>query len=93
MSRRRVLTDEQCAELAAWFAQLRSLGSVRAKCRELGVSKNALMDGIERGRRGDTHNMRTKLSAADIEQLAEQLMSGDSRETGHSGPIKDEEAA
>ncbi len=48
MTRRRVLTDEQCKNLAAWFSQLRALGSVQAKCRELGVSRTALYDAIAR---------------------------------------------
>ncbi len=71
MSRRRRFTDEECASLATWFTQLRSLGSVAKRARELNVSEVALRDAIARGLGRDTDATRRKLTQADIEALAD----------------------
>lgn len=49
MTRRRVLTDEQCRDLAAWHTKLKETPSMMQKCRELGVSWATLKDAIRRG--------------------------------------------
>jgi hypothetical protein len=84
MSRKRRFTDEECKDLAAWFNQLRGMGSVRAKTRELKVSKGALMDAIARGNNKPRRAIREKLSGYDISQLADEIAS---RETDHSEQI------
>ena len=60
MSRRRVLSDEQCAALAEWAA---SRGSMQDKARELGISVGALRDAILRGQGKDPGYLRRKISA------------------------------
>jgi hypothetical protein len=49
MSKPRVTTDEQCKELADWWWDLKNMGTVRDKARELGISIPALYDSIKRG--------------------------------------------
>jgi hypothetical protein len=63
MTAPRVTTPEQDNELAAWYAQLRKLGSVRQKAREIGISVPALYDAIARGQKQPTHNERFKLAS------------------------------
>lgn len=62
MSKPRVTTDEQCTALAAWFADLRRLGTVQSKARELGISVSALYDAIARGQQRPTAGERMKLA-------------------------------
>lgn len=71
MSRRRVLTDEQSSDLATWFRQLRLLGSVQSKCRELGISRTALYDAIARAEDRLTSGGRHKLTHAELEELCD----------------------
>jgi hypothetical protein len=59
MSRKRVLSDEQCAELAKW-AEAR--GSHAAKAKELGISKGALRDAILRGQGKEVSYARRKVA-------------------------------
>jgi len=73
MSRRRRFTDEECANLAAWFTQLRSMGSVAKRARELNVSEVALRDAIARGLGRDTGAQRRKLTQSEIEELADAI--------------------
>ena len=73
MSRRRRFTDEQCRDLAEWFSNLRRMGSVAQKARDLEVSEVALRDAIARGMGNDTSSIRKKLSEAEIDALAESL--------------------
>lgn len=70
MSAPRRFTDKECKALAEWFSQLRALGSVSAKARELGISKPALYDAIARGQGRLPAATRHKLTAAEIEDLA-----------------------
>lgn len=63
MSRRRKLTNEQCNELAKWHAELRQLGTVQSKARELGISVGALYDAISRGSKKPTAAQRHKFVA------------------------------
>lgn len=51
MSRPRIFTDAKCAELCAWFHQLRAMGSVRARAKAEGVSERALREAIARHQR------------------------------------------
>lgn len=72
MTKPRVTTAEQDRELAAWYEKLRSLGSVRQKARELGISVPTLYDAIARGQKQPTHNERYKL-AVYLRELSEKL--------------------
>jgi hypothetical protein len=74
MSRTPRFSDEECKGLAEWFTTLRSMGSVAAKARELKISEVALRDAIARGQGRDTSATRKKLSEADIEALADDLL-------------------
>ena len=73
MSRRRAFTDEECRDLAAWYEQLQSLGTVFDKCREHGVTYGTLRDAILRGQGKDVGHVRRKLKAWEIEQIAARL--------------------
>jgi hypothetical protein len=73
LSRKRRFTDDECKNLASWFNQLRGMGSVQAKCRELKASKGALMDAIARGNGKPRRAIREKLSGYDIDQLADEI--------------------
>lgn len=84
MSRRRKFSDDECRHLAQWFAQLRSLGSVQAKCRELKASKGAVMDAIARGSGKPRRAIREKISAHELERLGDEIVS---RGTDHSEHI------
>lgn len=83
MSRRRIFTDEQCKELSEWFTQLRSMGSVQAKCRQMSVSKGALMDAIARGCGKPRRAIREKLNAYEIERLASEVVSRETDQSEH----------
>lgn len=61
MSRRRALTDEQCAELARWWTGSRE--PLTAKAETLGVSLGTLRDAIKRGRNQPTDYMRRKVES------------------------------
>ena len=61
MSKPRVTTPEQDADLAAWYTQLRSLGSVQQKAKDLGISVGAVYDAISRGAGRPTAGARFKL--------------------------------
>jgi predicted DNA-binding protein YlxM (UPF0122 family) len=65
----RVLTDEQCNELAAWYT---SRKSVAEKAKELGISVSALYDGIARGQNKPTSGLRFKLNAHDVSRESNQ---------------------
>lgn len=75
MTRRRRFTDEECRALASWFTQLRAMGSVRGKARELGISVPALYDAIARGDGRLPAATRHKLSSAELEDLVELIHS------------------
>jgi len=47
MSKRRLLTDEQCLQLLEWFDSIRT---VREKAKELGISESAVYDSVARAR-------------------------------------------
>lgn len=61
MSKPRVTTPEQDTELAAWYSQLKRLGSVQQKAKELGISVCAVYDAIARGQGRPTAGSRFKL--------------------------------
>ena len=75
MSAPRRFTDAECKALAEWFGQLRKLGSVTAKARELGISKPALYDAIARGSGRMTAATRHKLTDAELQELVELVAS------------------
>jgi len=62
MSKPRVTTDEQCQELADWYMTLQSMGTVRHKAAELGISVCAVYDAIKRGLSQPTAGQRFKLN-------------------------------
>jgi hypothetical protein len=88
MTRRRLLTDDQCKELARWCDELDQLGTRQKKCRELGVDIQTLRDAIKRGRGQYTKNTRRKLQQHEIEQLAQQICDS-SRETTNDCEISE----
>lgn len=61
MSKPRVTTDEQDQALAEWWWDLKSMGTVRDKARELGISVCAVYDAIARGLDKPTAGQRFKL--------------------------------
>jgi hypothetical protein len=65
MSKPRVTTDEQDREIAAWFDQMRSFGTVHEKAKSLGISVSALYDAAARGRNQPTAAERFKLRYLD----------------------------
>ncbi len=62
MSNHRALTHEQAVEAERWFAEYEAIGTVIAKCRELGIDKVTFYDTIARVRGKDTRTIRAKLS-------------------------------
>jgi hypothetical protein len=64
MTRKRILTDDQCRDLAQWAqdrnAKLSEL-SIMAKCREMGISHSAYLDALARATGEDPEHMRRKL--------------------------------
>lgn len=84
----RVTTPEQDRSLAAWFDDLRRLGTVQSKARELGISVSALYDAIARGKNTPTAGARFKL-ARYLEGLSDSNVprespQSESIETNHS---------
>lgn len=67
MSRKRVLTPEQCQELARWAE---SRGSMQAKAKELGISMGTLRDAILRGQGKLTGHLRRKVEQWEIDRIA-----------------------
>ena len=76
MSRRRVLTPEQETALEAWYSNYERIGTVDAKCRELGISEDAFRDAIKRVRGQETRAVKRKLSDAELNQLADAISRG-----------------
>ena len=72
MTKPRVTTAEQDRELAAWYAQLRAMGTVQQKARELGISVCAVYDAIARGSKTPTRNQKHKL-ASYLREMSEKL--------------------
>jgi hypothetical protein len=75
MSRPPKLSHGACAELAEWFRNYQRIGTFAEKAKECGVSEQTLRNAIDRGLGKDDSNMRQKLSAADIDELAERILS------------------
>jgi hypothetical protein len=69
MSKPRVTTDEQCKELADWWWDLKHMGTVRSKAKEMGISVQALYDSISRGLNQPTSGMRFKLRDVSRESI------------------------
>jgi hypothetical protein len=76
MSRKRALTEQQAIDAEAWFSEYERIGTVDAKCRELGVSEDTLRDAVRRVRGEITKPMRRKLSDADIDRLLDDISRG-----------------
>lgn len=62
MSKPRVTTPEQDKALADWWWELRNMGTVRDKAKELGISVCAVYDAISRGLQKPTSFERFKLN-------------------------------
>lgn len=80
MSRRRVLTDDQCRDLEAWYSNYQRIGTIDEKCREAGISEDTFRDAIRRVRGEVPRPLKRKLSEAEINQL----LDGIPRETSES---------
>lgn len=78
MTRRRALTDEQSAALAAWYADYERVGTFAEKCRALGVSEDTARDAIKRARGELPRPVRRKLTEAEINQLVDDISRGTS---------------
>ena len=61
MSKPRVTTPEQDAALAEWYGNLKRMGTVQQKARELGISVCAVYDAIARGQGRPTAGARFKV--------------------------------
>lgn len=62
MTHPRALSEQQAIELEAWYGQYERIGSVRAKCEELGITPHTLYDAVRRIRGQETRVTREKLS-------------------------------
>jgi hypothetical protein len=62
MSKPRVTTEAQDQELAAWYWDMKNMGTVRSKAKEMGISVCAVYDAIARGLGKPTAGERFKLS-------------------------------
>jgi hypothetical protein len=71
MSRKRALTEQQAIDAEAWFSEYERIGTVDAKCRELGVSEDTLRDAVRRVRGELTKPIRRKISEAESSRMLE----------------------
>ncbi len=69
MSKPRILSQQQCDELAVWYT---SRKSVADKAKELGISVSALYDAIARGQNKPTSGERFKLNSFDVSRESNQ---------------------
>jgi hypothetical protein len=90
MSKPRVTTDAQDQELAAWYWDMKNMGTVRSKAKEMGISVCAVYDAIARGLGKPTAGTRFKLNAYQIEQIAQQLRDSDALASAPRGTIQSE---
>lgn len=63
MTHPRALTEQTAITLERWYTEFECLGTVAAKCKELGISRVTFYDTIRRVRGEDTKPMREKLGA------------------------------
>lgn len=63
MSKPRVTTEEQDQALADWWWDLKNMGTVRDKAKELGISVCAVYDAIARGLGKPTAGERFKVNS------------------------------
>ncbi len=84
MSKPRVTTAEQDAANAAWFEDLRKLGTVQSRARAMGISVTALYASIARGRDEPTWNQNFKLATYLREMSTKLREPSVPRETTHS---------
>jgi hypothetical protein len=89
VSKPRVATAAQDEANAAWFEDLRKLGTVQSRARALGISVSALYDSIARGRREPTAGERFKLATylRDMSARLREPMPDVPRETTHNESI------
>lgn len=66
MSKPRATTEDQDTALAEWFVNLRSLGTVQQKAKEMGISVSAVYDAIARAQGRPTAGIRFKLREYDV---------------------------
>jgi hypothetical protein len=76
MSAERRLSDDEAILAELWFRDYERVGTFSAKARELRVDRNTLRDAIRRVRGQLTKNVRQKLTAIEIDQLATELLAG-----------------
>lgn len=69
MTHPRALTDQTAITLERWYTEFECLGTVAAKCKELGISRVTFYDTIRRVRGQDTKATRKKLRDAPLDQL------------------------
>lgn len=74
MSHPRALNEQQAIDAEAWYQEYERVGTLAAKCKELGITPHTFMDTIKRVRKQDTRLTREKLSAADIDALANEVL-------------------
>lgn len=68
MTHPRALSEQQAIDLEAWYGQYERIGSVRAKCEELGITPHTLYDAVRRIRGQETRVTRDKLSTFHMER-------------------------
>jgi hypothetical protein len=94
MTKPRVTTAEQDVANAAWFEDLRKLGTVQSRARAMGISVSALYDSIARGRNEPTAGERFKL-ASYLREMSAKLrepLPDVPRESPHNEAIEDDAA-
>ena len=69
MSHPRALTEQSAIDLEQWFTDYERVGTVDAKARELGISKDTLYDTVRRVRGLDTRVVRKKVAHYTAEYL------------------------
>lgn len=72
----RALNEAEAIEAEAWYSQFERIGTFSAKARQFGVTRDTLRDAIRRVRGQLTRNTRQKLSAFEIDRLAEEILAG-----------------
>lgn len=75
MTHPRALDDDTATQLERWYAEVEALGTVAAKCRELGISRATFYDTIARVRGHETKPMREKLSNWQMQELVDPISS------------------
>lgn len=70
----RALTEQAAIDLEAWYCDFERVGTIDAKARELGISRQTLYDAVRRRRGLDTTPMRRKLTQFELGQLVGEVL-------------------